>query len=168
MPPNLSIRPLARYTDVMAEHKVVVRPFAPADQQAARALILDGLGQHFGFIDETLNPDLDDIAAYYLTPGETFLVAEIDGALAGTGALITEAAQTGRIVRMSVARQARRTGIGQAILARLIEIARARGFIRLVLETNIGWDDAIGFYRRCGFQEYGRGDGLTHMALDLV
>jgi GNAT superfamily N-acetyltransferase len=154
----------------MAESRVVVRPFGRADQEAARKLILDGLGQHFGFIDETLNPDLDDITAHYLASGQTFLVAELDGTLMGTGALIIEnaGAQVGRIVRMSVAREARRTGIGQAVLARLIETARERGFTRLVLETNIGWDDAIGFYQRCGFREYDRGDGLTHMTLDLV
>ena len=42
---------------------IVVRRFAPADQDAARRLILEGLGAHFGSIDESLNPDLDDIAA---------------------------------------------------------------------------------------------------------
>jgi ribosomal protein S18 acetylase RimI-like enzyme len=155
----------------MAEHRVVVRPFVAADQEAARGLLLDGLGQHFGFIDETLNPDLDDITAHYLATNQTFLVAVVGGMLVGTGALINEAAagtQTGRVVRMSVAREMRRMGIGQAVLARLIEIARERGFTRLVLETNIGWDDAIGFYQRCGFCEYAQGDGLTHMLLDLA
>ena len=28
--------------------------------RAARALILQGLGEHFGFVDETANPDLDE------------------------------------------------------------------------------------------------------------
>jgi GNAT superfamily N-acetyltransferase len=130
-------------------------------------LILLGLGEHFGFIDETCNPDIDDIPAYYLASGQTFLVAEIDGMLVGTGALIREDTQIGRIVRMSVARDLRRQGIAQALMTHLIDVARERGFARLVLETNIGWDDAIGFYQRCGFREYARGDGETHMALDL-
>lgn len=154
----------------MQDTRLLIRPFVAADQKAARTLILNGLGEHFGFIDETVNPDIDDILGCYVASGQTFLVAEIDGVLVGTGALISEDAgvQTGRIVRMSVAREARRTGIGQALLARLMQMARERGFTRLVLETNIGWDDAIGFYQRCGFQEYERGDGLTHMALDLT
>lgn len=40
---------------------IKVRPFETRDQVAARKLILSGLGEHFGFIDERLNPDLDDI-----------------------------------------------------------------------------------------------------------
>ena len=152
----------------MQHTSLLIRPFVAADQPATRRLILVGLGEHFGFIDETCNPDLDDIATDYLASGQTFLVAEMSGTLVGTGALIREDEQTGRIVRMSVARHLRRQGIAQAIMARLIDIARQRGFTRLVLETTIGWDDAIGFYQRCGFREYARGDGETHLALDLT
>ncbi len=151
----------------MQEIALLIRPFVAADQDAARRLILTGLGEHFGVIDETRNPDIDTITAYYITSGQTFLVAALNGALVGTGALISEGEQTGRIVRMSVAHDLRRKGIAQALMAWLMDVARERGFVRLVLETNIGWDDAIGFYQRCGFQEYNRGDGLIHLALDL-
>ncbi len=152
----------------MQNPELCIRPFSAADQPAARRLILLGLGEHFGFIDASLNPDIDDIAAYYLASGQTFLIAEREKTVVGTGALIREDARTGRIVRMSVARDARRQGIARAIMARLQEIARERGFARLVLETNLDWDDAIGFYLRCGFREYQRGEGLIHLALDLL
>ncbi|HLV99022.1 MAG TPA: GNAT family N-acetyltransferase [Ktedonobacterales bacterium] len=152
----------------MRNTNLLIRPFVASDQHAARRLILLGLGEHFGFIDETCNPDIDDIFAHYLASGQTFLVAKMDGLLVGTGALLREDAQTGRIVRMSVARDLRRKGIAQALMARLMDAARERGFTRLVLETTVGWDDAIGFYQRCGFREYARADGETHMALDLV
>jgi enamine deaminase RidA (YjgF/YER057c/UK114 family)/GNAT superfamily N-acetyltransferase len=152
----------------MQDTRLLIRPFVAADQEAARALILSGLGEHFGFIDETRNPDIDDILACYIASGQVFIIAEIAGALVGTAALIREAAQTGRVARMSVAREMRRKGIAHALMARLIELARERGYTRLVLETNSGWADAIGFYRRCGFRAYDRADGLTHMALDLT
>ncbi len=151
----------------MQDMKLLIRPFAAADQAAARRLILDGLGEHFGYIDETRNPDIDDILGQYIDSSQTFIIAEMEGVVVGTGALIRETAQTGRVVRMSVAREMRRMGIAQALMARLIEIARERGYTRLVLETNSGWDDAIGLYQRCGFREYHRADGLTHLALDL-
>ena len=157
----------ASYTASMQETALLVRPFVAADQDAARRLILAGLGEHFDLIDETYNPDLDDILTHYIASDQTFLVAALNGALVGTGALIGEGMQTGRIVRMSVARNLRRKGIAQALMARLMDVARERGFVRLVLETNIGWDDAIGFYQRCGFQEYDRADGLIHLALNL-
>src|SRR5579883_3043906 len=57
-------------------YDTVIRPFVPPDQQAARVLILRGLGEHFGWIDETCNPDLDDIAATYTGAGHLFLGVE--------------------------------------------------------------------------------------------
>lgn len=144
-----------------------MRPFAATDQQAVRQLILAGLGEHFGMIDETRNPDLNDIQTSYITAGNTFLVVEIDGQIVGTGALITEDEQRGRLVRMSVATAYRRQGIGQALVAALVERAKERGFRYLVLETNQGWKDAIGLYRHCGFSESARTGGLIHMELQL-
>jgi len=43
----------------------VVRRFDPSDQEHARALILEGLKEHWGQIDPSLNRDLDDIAVTY-------------------------------------------------------------------------------------------------------
>jgi ribosomal protein S18 acetylase RimI-like enzyme len=147
--------------------ELTIRSFAPADQTAARRLILNGLGDHFGTIDETMNPDLDDIEAHYLRPGHRFVLAERDGELVGAGALIAEGPGVGRLVRMSVAAQHRGRGIGRALVRHLIGEARARGYRRVVIETNDDWWDAIGLYRACGFVEFDRRDGDVHMGLDL-
>jgi len=148
-------------------HGVTIRPFAPNDQDAARRLVLAGLGDHFGAIDETRNPDLDDIAATYVLPGHLFVVAERDGRVVGTGALVTEEPGVGRLVRMSVDRAERGRGIGRALVRHLIEAARSRGHRRLVVETNDDWHDAIGLYLACGFTEEDRRDGEVHFALEL-
>jgi ribosomal protein S18 acetylase RimI-like enzyme len=153
-----------------------IRPFTAADQAAARRLILDGLGEHFGFVDETCNPDLDDIAANVVGRGHLFLVAFIGVELVGTAALLLvlsgvevfENARAGRIVRVSVERDHRRQGIGRALVARLVDAARARGLARLWMETNDDWTDTIAFYRRCGFVEYDRRAGNVYMALNLA
>lgn len=50
-----------RVTNVDAQ----VGEFHPVDQEAVRSLILAGLGEHWGYIDEGLNPDLRDIASTY-------------------------------------------------------------------------------------------------------
>lgn len=55
------------------------------NQDEARSLILAGLADHWGSIDETLNPDLDDMVASY-QKGRTVLIRE-DGFLVGTGTL---------------------------------------------------------------------------------
>jgi ribosomal protein S18 acetylase RimI-like enzyme len=147
---------------------ITIRDFAPPDQTAARRLVLTGLGDHFGVIDETRNPDLDDIATHYLAPGHRFVLAELHGTLVGTGALIEESPDTGRLVRMSVDRAYRGQGIGRALVHHLLAEARSRGYQRVVIETNDDWWDAIALYRACGFTEFDRRDGDVHMALDLV
>ncbi len=146
---------------------LVVRPFVLADQRAAQRLILDGLAEHFGVINEECNPDVDDIAAGYIDRGSLFLVAEDGGELVGTGALVFEDARVGRLVRVSVARRWRRRGLGRALVQRLIVAARDRGLARLWMETNDDWSAAIGLYTACGFAEYDRRDGNVYMALDL-
>ena len=44
---------------------VDVSDFQPGDQDAVRSLIVLGLGEHWGHVDESLNPDLVDIASTY-------------------------------------------------------------------------------------------------------
>jgi GNAT superfamily N-acetyltransferase len=144
---------------------VVVRPFRPQDQAVARALILAGLVEHWGTLDPTKNPDLDDIAQSYADA--TFLLVWQRGELVGTGALIPETPGVGRIVRMSVATHKRRRGLGSLILQQLIEHARAIGYHRLVLETTSTWLDVIAFYQRHGFRSVEERDGDTHFVLDL-
>ena len=131
-----------------------MRRFEPDDQEAARALILDGLAGHFGFLDETLNRDLDDIATTFAEGA--FFVATIDGVIAGTGGLHVQADGTANVVRMSTATEFRRRGIGRAVLLRMVEEARGRGCHRVTLATAAQWDDAVGFYRACGFEEIPR------------
>lgn len=142
-----------------------IRPFRPDDQPAAKALILAGLAEHWGRLDPTLNPDLDDIAASYADA--VFLVAELDGQIVGTGVLVAETAVVGRIVRMSVARAQRRRGIARQLLAALIAAAQAKQYTQLVLETTATWDDAIGFYRAAGFSSLGVWEGDHHFVLKL-
>ena len=146
---------------------ITIRPFKASDQRAARALILEGLGEHFGSIDETCNPDLDDIMAHYVARGSAFVIAVSSNSLIGTAALIAEDAHTGRIVRMSVRREARRQGIGKALVEHLLNLARDRRFSRVVVETNNDWDNAIGLYKRCGFVEYDTDDVSVYLVLDL-
>jgi ribosomal protein S18 acetylase RimI-like enzyme len=140
-----------------------LRPFVPVDQFAVRTLILTGLGEHFGFIDETLNPDIDDIATTYLAAGDTFVVVERAGTLIGTGALHVESPEAGSLVRMSVASEARRGGIGRAIVAHLVDDARRRGLRRLTVETNKDWYGAIGLYVACGFREFMQDDESIYL-----
>ena len=131
--------------------QVMLKPFKPADQDAVRSLILDGMRQHWGSVDEKLNPDLDDIASAYA--GQIFLVAWFDGQIVGTGAFIRRTSKIAQIVRMSVDREWQRRSIGSQILSALCSIAYRKGCQYMILETTRSWLEVINFYERFGFQK---------------
>jgi GNAT superfamily N-acetyltransferase len=138
------------------------RVFRGSDQGAARALIEDGLGEHFGFVDRDANPDLIDIEASYSEPNGAFLVAEADGRIVGTTGLLLEAGRA-RLVRVGVAREARRTGVASALLDKAIELAAAAGIRELIAHTQPEWVAAMAFYRAHGFTPCGRDDVDVHL-----
>lgn len=148
--------------------RVSIEPFQSQDQQAVRSLVLAGLAEHWGQVDPALNPDLNDMAASY--KDATFLVARLDARIVGCGALVPRSDQTAEIVRMSVASEFRRQGIGREILTRLCQEAGKSGYRRIVLETTSTWDDVIRFYERFGFRVTHRRDGRfggeVHFALE--
>jgi ribosomal protein S18 acetylase RimI-like enzyme len=148
--------------------EIWIRPFTSTDQAATRQLILDGLGGHFGFIDEMMNPDLDNIWQHYVAPGNIFVVAEIDGQIVGSGALIEEAEGIGRLVRMSVSPSHQRRGIGRTLVQHLIKKAQEQGHHRLLVETNNDWHDAIGLYQSCGFCQYDRDEESVYFQQKLT
>ena len=75
-------------------------------------------------------------------------LAFVDGAPVGTGRLLPD----GHIGRMAVLREARATGVGGAMLERLVEEARRRGFREAVLSAQT---HALAFYRKHGFEAVG-------------
>ncbi len=138
------------------EGELCIRSFEVDDQEQARRLILEGLGEHFGYLDETLNPDLEDILHNYILAGHIFVVACMGRELVGTGALLSHGEGISEMVRISTRKTYRRRGIGQAIVTYLVNVARQRGDRRIIVKTNASWHDAIHLYKRLGFVEYGR------------
>ncbi len=105
-----------------------------------------------------------------LAPSVTFVTArEADGTLLGCGALSELAATTvhapgeGELKSMRTARAARGRGVATAVLARLLDLATARGYARVSLET--GPQDffapARRLYARHGFTECGPFGGYS-------
>jgi len=146
-----------------SEKPYTIRPFRPDDQESARQLILNGLGEHFGWIDPARNPDLDDIQQMIVHTGGYFIVVEKNKEIIGTGALLEAAPGVGRIARMSVKPGERKQGVGQTVVAHLRETAVARQYHTLLVETNHDWDDAIRLYQQCGFEEYDRDEESVHL-----
>jgi len=142
-----------------------ILPFRPENQAKVKSLILTGLTEHWGTLDTSKNPDLDDIGLTYANA--VFLVAWQNNKIIGTGALVPKSSDTAEIVRMSVAANMRRNGIGEKILQRLCEHAEFNGYKRLVLETTDTWHEVIEFYKKFGFQITHYLDGDVYFALDI-
>jgi predicted GNAT family N-acyltransferase len=89
------------------------------------------------------------------------LAIDGDGRVLGTGRLLPD----GHIGRMAVARSARGAGVGGAILAALIDAARARGDREVALNAQT---HAMPFYERFGFVAEGEefdDAGIPHRSM---
>lgn len=92
-----------------------------------------------------------------MTPDVTVWTVWHDDILLGCGALKQLSVTTGEIKSMRTAPEHLRKGVGAALLAHIIAIARARGYHRLSLETGSGlaFDPALQLYRKHGFANGG-------------
>lgn len=90
-------------------------------------------------------PTADDITVF-------FVAFDDDDLPSGCGGLRQRDATEAEIKRMFVAPAHRGTGVGVALLARLEQYGRERGWARLVLETGTEQPDAIRFYTREGYE----------------
>jgi GNAT superfamily N-acetyltransferase len=117
-----------------------IRPFELKDQNEARQIILLGLEERFDFLDETLNSDVDHIHDHFILPGDEFYVGILHDAMVCTGGLIKETADIGRVVRVSVLKELRRSGFATLMMEKLELAAQKKCYKKLVLETNKSWD----------------------------
>jgi predicted GNAT family N-acyltransferase len=88
-------------------------------------------------------------------------VARVSGRVVGTARLLPD----GHIGRIAVAREARGSGVGSALLRTMLQAARERGHACAVLSAQT---HAIAFYRRFGFFEEGEpydDAGIPHITM---
>lgn len=156
--------------DEIDPSELEVRAIADDEHRAARDLVLAGMQEHWGAVDPSANPDLDQIGKSYRDG--IFAVALYRGELVATGSLLPlpdlpDEPPTGQIQRMTVTKELRRLGVASRMLEFLREEARRRGLRRIVLETSVRWNEATSFYRAHGFHELGIRDGDRYFAMEL-
>lgn len=83
-------------------------------------------------------------------PDVVFVAARLKDAPVGCGAVVPLDGTTGELSRIYVAPEARRNGVGRAILAALEAEARSR-YRRLVLETGTAQEESMHLYTACGY-----------------
>ena len=140
--------------------KPTIRPAAREDVSAILALLADDeLASHpeRGGHGDDLAPYLEAFDEIAADPRSDVYVATIDGRVVGTFQLTTIRHLTYRGGRVAVvesvhvASDARRRGIGEAMMRFAIEEARRRGCHRVQLTSNKRRTDAHRFYQRLGF-----------------
>ncbi|GAA4376027.1 ribosomal protein S18-alanine N-acetyltransferase [Nocardioides caricicola] len=128
---------------------MTVRPAVAADLAAVAALERDNLGVDAwpeGLVAEGLSGNL---------PTVRYLVAEVDGVLAGH-AVASIVADIAELQRIAVDPAHRRTGLATELLDAVIGAARESGADRLLLEVREDNAGAIAFYAARGFVEIDR------------
>jgi len=88
-----------------------------------------------------------------LDPAITFFSLRENGSLLGIGAIRRLGLQHAEIKSMHTAEAARGRGIGRAMLTHLLDVARARGFRQVSLETGTtaAFEPARALYASAGF-----------------
>jgi [ribosomal protein S18]-alanine N-acetyltransferase len=91
-----------------------------------------------------------DFAAYCSEPNRIVLKAQEGGAVLGL-AVLQIAADEAEILSIAVANEARRSGIGSAMIAACIESCEARSVSTVYLEVGEGNGAALALYGKMGF-----------------
>lgn len=138
----------------MSDHPIDIAEddLSGPDARALVALHLDGM---------SANSPAGHVFALGLAslqaPDVTVWTARIGSALAGMAALKALGPRHGEIKSMRTHPAHLRKGVAAALLARIMEEARARGYARLSLETGSGpaFEPALALYRRNGFADGG-------------
>jgi len=105
--------------------------------------------------------ELEDVKAHFFDKNGKFYVAELEGKVIGTIAVIQEEYEgesVARVYKLYVEHRHRGKGVGRALLERVFEFCNAGGHSRIVLSTHPRMVDAIRFYQRNGFVEFKRYD----------
>ncbi len=119
-------------------------------------MLLDELGYR-----STAEQAAERLARIAADPSTVAVVAEVEGEIAGLGALhvqnLVERDERGcEVAALVVGEKFRRRGIGELLMHAIEDEARARGGKHLVLNTAHRRADAHAFYEALGYEHTGR------------
>ena len=149
---------LERASDEPRIEIVIVGPGEEAGLQAVRELFAEyaaGLGVDLCF--QHFEEELAGLPGEYAEPQGALLLALVDGAPAGCGALRplpdVDYPNASEMKRLYVRRAFRRFGLGRVLAQELIDQATRAGYSTLLLDTLDDMEAARGLYESLGFAE---------------
>jgi len=120
-----------------------VRPFIPNDIPAIASIVREALRENY---PTSLYLDI------HKWWRDGFLVADLDGHPVGFLAAVITAEAQARILMFATSAAFRRQGIGRLLMDAFVQSCAMRGIRRIELEVRVSNEEAIRFYRRCGFE----------------
>lgn len=129
-----------------------------ADFQREGAAIRSLIDEYVAWLDfylcfQNFDDEMRNLATVYGAPAGAFLVAEIDGVLAGCVGLRALADGTCEMKRLYVRPAYQGRGLGRGLVVGLIAFARELGFARIVLDAAPKTLTAQELYKAQGFRE---------------
>ncbi len=135
----------------VVETQVEFREFQAGDETAFWKLNEEWITRYF-VLEPKDEITLRDPRGSIIERGGRIFLAVLEGETVGCCALLAIAAGEFEVAKMTVAKKARRSGIGRRMLEWVIGEARASGASRLYLETNQKLSAAIRLYELVGFR----------------
>lgn len=133
-------------------------PQTPADWQQAVELVkeyVDQLGIDLSF--QHIDAEYAQLSAHYAAPRALFLLAFVEGDLAGCCGLrpLDETVDPNacEMKRLYVRAAFRRFGLGRQLVEGLLDAARGMGYACVMLDTLSDMEAARGLYEDLGFEE---------------
>ena len=97
----------------------------------------------------------DALSEIFIHPNSAYYIIEVDGEIAGGGGFYpTEGLEekTCELVKMYLSGKFRGLGLGQVLLAHLMQKAKAKGFEKMYIETMPELTSAISLYKKNEFR----------------
>jgi len=145
--PNADFQPFYEILDM-----VNIIPYQPHHQSAFKQINEAWISKYFQMEEEDYKA-LDHPHEKILDPGGAILLAELNGKIVGTCALIKMGEEKYELAKMGVSEEARGHGIGYQLGLATIEEARKLGAKRIYLETNSVLKPALKLYKKLGFTD---------------
>lgn len=143
------------YSRLTRRHMLHLKQVETAEEiEIARGLLREyqqALGVDLCF--QGFESELKGLPGAYAPPSGRLLLAWRDGSPIGCVALQHVDANRGEMKRLYVRPSARGTGLGRALLARILEDAVSIGYSEVVLDTLPSMGEAQRLYERFGFRE---------------
>jgi putative acetyltransferase len=101
---------------------------------------------------QNFDQELEHFTSEYAAPNGAFILAEHDGQYVACIGVRRFADDIGEIKRLYVVPAARGTGLGRALVERIIDVAREMGYRSLLLDTLPFMKEAQALYLSLGFE----------------